>query len=153
MSKSQWKDSGLNTGSNKGNACPSSYSTLICPHKNRAWHPFLTTTYILHIQMVTAPQESTIPEDCSYQSEQSLHWSPLLLLLTTDFRDTFHLFPSIAGAKMIKPSQTDQFKWDAKVINNREGSSYTVSIYSYSLAAVYWFSFTMKIIFLELIQG
>lgn len=54
---------------------------------------------------------------------------------------------------MIKPSQTDQFKRDAKVINNREGSSYTVSIYSYSLAAVYWFSFTMKIIFLELIQG
>lgn len=49
--------------------------------------------------------------------------------------------------------QTDQFKWDAKAVNNRQGSGYTASIYSYSLAAVYFYSFTTKIIFLEVVQG
>lgn len=91
VSKSQWKDSGLNTASNKGNAWPSSYNTMLLPH-SRAWHPFQPLVlHILHMQMVTAPQGGTAPGDCSSHHEQSLHCSPLLL--TTDFKDTFHLFP------------------------------------------------------------
>lgn len=150
VSKSQWKDSELNTGRNKGNACPSSYNTMVFPPKNTAWHPFYSyyTSYTSRWSQLL--WEAQFLGTAALKSEQSLHQSPLLLLLTTDFTGTFHLFPRQSRSRS---SQTDQFKWDTKATNNRQGSGYTASIYEYSLAAVYCYSFTMKIISLELIQG
>lgn len=89
VSKNQWKDSGLNTGSNKGNVTtPWSFLTRTQPDIDFS-HLYYTSYTSRWLQLLW---EAQFLRTAALKGDKSHHWSPLLLLLTTDFRDTFHLF-------------------------------------------------------------